>query len=77
MFSVIPLNIADSGQKKIVIHIPMKVKSHVHTHTVYKHIHHGSKVQYKVLGYQSGHMDEDDDMEYMKYYGSRFRKMLG
>ncbi|XP_055916197.1 uncharacterized protein LOC129949029 [Eupeodes corollae] len=42
--------------KRFVIHVPMKMKSHHHTHTVYTHIHHGGgKVEYKVLGYTQQH----------------------
>lgn len=67
----------------------MKVKSHRHTHTVYKHIHHGSKVQFKMLGFQPAHAghgsmyDEDEEVEeedYVhnyKYNGPRFWKKYG
>ncbi|KAL5288470.1 hypothetical protein ACFFRR_008978 [Megaselia abdita] len=78
---------AESGHKKVIIHIPMKVKSHRHTHTVYKHIHHGSKVQFKVLGFQQGHdhgsmyddeeVEEEDYRQNYKYNGPRFWKKYG
>nr|CAI5867697.1 unnamed protein product [Callosobruchus analis] len=46
------------GHKKVIIHVPFKVKHIHHTHTVIKHVphheHHGDKEYYKVIGYSGG-----------------------
>lgn len=33
-------------RKKVIFHVPMKVKHHHHTHTVYKHVHHTVPVHF-------------------------------
>ncbi|EFN80932.1 glycine-rich cell wall structural protein 1.8 [Harpegnathos saltator] len=43
------------GHKHVVIHVPYKVKTIHHTHTITKHIHHGGGDKYEVLGYTVGH----------------------
>lgn len=46
--------------KKVIIHVPYKIKHIHHTHTVYKHVHHndhghgGDHDYYKVIGYSGG-----------------------
>jgi len=40
--------------KHVVIHVPYKVKTIHHTHTITKHIHHGGGDKYEVLGYTVG-----------------------
>ncbi|XP_014470130.1 PREDICTED: glycine-rich cell wall structural protein 1.0-like [Dinoponera quadriceps] len=58
---VVPLfNLASAGgghggHKHVVIHVPYKVKTIHHTHTITKHIHHGGGDKYEVLGYTVGH----------------------
>lgn len=48
------------GHKKVIIHVPIKVKHHKHTHTIVKHVHHkhggggGGDDHYEVLGYTYG-----------------------
>lgn len=41
----------------MIIHVPYKVKTIHHTHTITKHIHHGGggEDKYEVLGYTVGH----------------------
>lgn len=41
----------------VIIHVPYKVKTVHHTHTITKHIHHGGggEDKYEVLGYTVGH----------------------
>ncbi|RLU19103.1 hypothetical protein DMN91_009461 [Ooceraea biroi] len=45
------------GHKHVVIHVPYKIKTIHHTHTITKHIHHGGGGgdKYEVLGYTVGH----------------------
>lgn len=45
----------DYFSKHVVIHVPYKVKTIHHTHTITKHIHHGGGDKYEVLGYTVGH----------------------
>jgi hypothetical protein len=59
------------GHKKVIIHLPLKVKQHHHTHTVYKHIHHKEpEVESKLIGYtyeDAGH--KAPEMEQHKFEG--------
>lgn len=41
-----------SSHRHVLIHVPVHVKHHHHTHTIYKHIKH--QPEYKVLGYELG-----------------------
>ncbi|XP_020300683.1 abscisic acid and environmental stress-inducible protein-like [Pseudomyrmex gracilis] len=43
------------GHKHVIIHVPYKIKTIHHTHTITKHIHHGGGDKYEVLGYTVGH----------------------
>ncbi|CAK9829251.1 hypothetical protein ANTRET_LOCUS6620 [Anthophora retusa] len=45
------------GHDHVVIHVPYKIKTIHHTHTITKHIHHGGGGgdKYEVLGYTVGH----------------------
>ncbi|KZC04924.1 hypothetical protein WN55_09723 [Dufourea novaeangliae] len=45
------------GHDHVVIHVPYKIKTVHHTHTITKHIHHGGGGgdKYEVLGYTVGH----------------------
>lgn len=47
-----------SSHKKILIHVPLAIKQHHHTHTIYKHIKHHDYVprgdSYKLSGYSYG-----------------------
>ncbi|XP_031364782.1 uncharacterized protein LOC116185161, partial [Apis dorsata] len=55
------LNLASAGHHgghdHVVIHVPYKIKTIHHTHTITKHIHHGGGGgdKYEVLGYTVGH----------------------
>ncbi|XP_072753389.1 uncharacterized protein [Anoplolepis gracilipes] len=39
----------------VIIHVPYKIKTIHHTHTITKHLHHGGGDKYQVLGYTVGH----------------------
>ncbi|XP_011642233.1 glycine-rich cell wall structural protein-like, partial [Pogonomyrmex barbatus] len=44
------------GHDHVIIHVPYKIKTIKHTHTITKHIHHGGgEDKYEVLGYTVGH----------------------
>lgn len=42
--------------RHVLIHVPVRIKHHHHTHTIYKHIKHHEhhEPEYKVLGYELG-----------------------
>ncbi|XP_066582122.1 uncharacterized protein [Prorops nasuta] len=44
----------DHEHHHVIIHVPYKVKTIKHTHTIVKHIHHGKDDKYEVLGYTVG-----------------------
>jgi hypothetical protein len=55
----------NSGPKKVIIHLPVRVKQHHHIHTVYKHIHHKvPEVGSKVVAPESGEPAKQPEVEH-------------
>lgn len=55
------------SHKRVVIHVPMKVKHHHHVHTVYKPVHHELPVELEEHEYHVGkphHEDFEDDYHF-------------
>lgn len=52
--------------RRVLIHVPMKVKHHHHTHTVFKHVHHTVPVHYDHHDVHVIHPEtiEDQDSDY-------------
>lgn len=66
-----------NGKKRILIHVPLQVKQHHHTHTVYKHIVHEHDHEHQHHGESPpsggddvGHSNEDEDSSGGEYSAS-------
>lgn len=59
--------------KRVVIHVPVKVKHHHHTHTVYKHVHHAVPVHHDHHDIHVVHPEttEDIDSDYFAPHSQR------
>lgn len=65
VIAILSVDAGGSSHKHVTIHVPVQIKQHHHTHTIFKHIKHHDPLQgargdvFKVLGYtygdESGH----------------------
>ncbi|XP_012279195.1 glycine-rich cell wall structural protein [Orussus abietinus] len=57
VFNIVSADGGHGGHSHVVIHVPYKIKTIHHTHTITKHVHHGGGGgdKYEVLGYTVGH----------------------
>ncbi|CRK93713.1 CLUMA_CG007241, isoform A [Clunio marinus] len=67
--------------KRVVIHVPLKVKHHHHTHTVVKHVHHQVPIHYDHhdvhVVHPESHHHEDYDGDYHLSSGRPSDSILG
>lgn len=54
--------------RKVVVHVPMKVKHHHHTHTVFKHVHHQVPVHYDHHDVHVIHPEQQDEYDGGDYH---------
>lgn len=54
--------------KRVVVHVPMKVKHHHHTHTVVKHVHHTVPVHYDHHDVHVIHPETQEDYDTGEYH---------
>lgn len=61
--------------KRVIVHVPIKVKHHHHTHTVFKHVHHQVPIHYEHQDVHVIHPETHDEYDGGDYHISHGRML--
>lgn len=61
--------------RKVLVHVPMKVKHHHHTHTVFKHVHHQVPIHYDHQDVHVIHPETHEEYDLGDYHISHGRML--